>query len=1039
MRLCPLARGKTTMQFSRGFRPGAGALAALIASVALVSLPAPGAAQYFGRNKVQYQDFSFEILPTDHFNFYFYPVESEAVEDVARMGERWYERYARSFQHEFEAKKPVIIYADHPDFEQTNTLSGSIGEGTGGVTESLKNRVIMPLTGSYWDTDHVLGHELVHAFQYNIAQSRRGGGLQGLNTLPLWLIEGMAEYLSVGRDDPLTGMWIRDAIRRDALPTIKQMTNESKYFPYRFGQALWAYIGGMYGDDAIIQIYRRSLRVGFEPAIRQVLGMPTDTLSVRWKDQVAKDYLPLMKGKTPPSETGTLLLGSSNGWGPMNIAPSISPDGRYVAAISQKDLFSADLFLADAHTGKMVRKLLSANTDPHIEALRYIDSSGTWSPDGRYFAFVVTADGSNQLVIVDAEKGDETQRIGFDNIGAINNPAWSPDGSTIAFTGMVGGISDLYLYDLESGKTTRLTDDKYADLQPTWSPDGKTIAFTSDRGPQTDFDKLTYSRFQIALMDVGTKQVRVLPIFGNVKHINPQYSPDGRSLYFISDQDGFSDVYRLDFNTGDVHRITNIATGVSGHTYLSPAMTVAAKTGRMVFSVFDSLEFHVQGMDPDVGTVAQVPERPEDQPGRMLPPTQPDRFSRVASYLADPQTGLLPPDTYKLPADAKPYDASLSLDYVGQPSLGLGTDNFGNYIGGGVSAYFSDMLGNRVLGVAVQAQGTFKDIGGQVFYANMAHRWNWGVAAARIPYLLGYYNYGSDATGDYLGLYRYRVFQTSGQGQVAYPFSSTRRVEFTGGVTRYSYDLEVDKYYQNALGQVVDFQRQSLNDSTPPPLNMVQTGVALVGDNTFYGFTSPIRGGRYRLDVQQTWGTANFTTVIADWRRYYSPTKDLTLAARGLHFGRYGLTQSESDKDGFGLLRPAFLGYETLIRGYDYASFSSSECAAEATAQDNCPVFNRLFGQRLAVVNLEARVPLIGVQQYGIINFPFLPTELSLFADGGLAWDQNHPAKLEWSRTSPDRIPVFSTGVSARFNVLGFLVLEVYYAYPWQRPQKGWH
>ena len=95
------------------------------------------------------------------------------------MGERWYERYARAFQHEFEARKPVVLYADHPDFQQTNTLSGFIGEGTGGVTESLKNRVIMPLTGSYFDTDHVLGHELVHAFQYNIAQTRRGGGLQG--------------------------------------------------------------------------------------------------------------------------------------------------------------------------------------------------------------------------------------------------------------------------------------------------------------------------------------------------------------------------------------------------------------------------------------------------------------------------------------------------------------------------------------------------------------------------------------------------------------------------------------------------------------------------------------------------------------------------------------------------------------------------------------------------------------------------------------------------------------------------------------------
>ena len=251
-----------------------GRISAAFGTAILLAILAPPAveAQYFGRNKVQFDDFDFRVVETDHFDWYYYPEEAEAVEDAARMGERWYERLARTFQHDFEASKPIILYADHPDFQQTNTLSGFIGEGTGGVTESLKNRVIMPLTGSYWDTDHVLGHELVHAFQYNIAQSRRGGGLQGLMTLPLWLIEGMAEYLSVGREDPLPAMWIRDAIRRDELPTIRQMTRDTRYFPYRYGQALWAYIGGTYGDDAVVQVYRRALRVGFEGAIEGLFG-----------------------------------------------------------------------------------------------------------------------------------------------------------------------------------------------------------------------------------------------------------------------------------------------------------------------------------------------------------------------------------------------------------------------------------------------------------------------------------------------------------------------------------------------------------------------------------------------------------------------------------------------------------------------------------------------------------------------------------------------------------------------------------------------
>ncbi|MCA9739221.1 MAG: peptidase S9, partial [Gemmatimonadetes bacterium] len=138
-------------------------LALFVALGGVLASAAPASAQYFGRNKVQYDSFNFEILPTQRFDIHFYQEAAVAIEDAARMGERWYERLARTFQHEFAQRKPVVLYADHPDFQQTNTLSGTLSEGTGGVTESLKNRVIMPLAGSYWDTDHVLGHELVHA------------------------------------------------------------------------------------------------------------------------------------------------------------------------------------------------------------------------------------------------------------------------------------------------------------------------------------------------------------------------------------------------------------------------------------------------------------------------------------------------------------------------------------------------------------------------------------------------------------------------------------------------------------------------------------------------------------------------------------------------------------------------------------------------------------------------------------------------------------------------------------------------------------
>ena len=1032
-----------THTHTRSSRARRGFFAALLLALSVTVLPASVSAQYFGRNKVQYETFDFRILKTPHYDIHFYPEEADAVEDAARMGERWYERFARLFQHEFEKPKPIILYADHPDFQQTNTLSGRLSEGLGGVTESLKNRVIMPLTGSYADTDHVLGHELVHAFQYNLAQGRSGAGIRGLTLLPLWVVEGIAEYLSVGREDALTAMWLRDAIRREDLPTLRELST-GRYFPYRYGQALWAYIGGRYGDDSIVDLYRRSLRVGWEPALNQVLGISSDSLSVAWREAVEAEYLPLMAGRQAPGESGALLLAPSTGAGDQNVAPSVSPDGSLVAFLSERDLFGIDLFVADARTGEIQRKLVSANSDAHFDALRFIDSAGDWSPDGTQFVFAVFADGDNELAIVNVENGDVERKIKLDGIGAITSPAWSPDGQFIAFSGLDGGVSDIYTWDVVTGALTQLTDDKHADLQPTWSPDGSTIAFVSDRGAITDFENLVYSKPQIAFLDVASRRVTTLSVFGEVKHINPQYAPDGRSLYFVSDQDGFSDIYQYTFASRDVRRITQLQTGVSGITGMSPTFSVAREAGTLLFTVFDDAQFHVyslQAGEADAGGEAVVASS-TPQPGRLLPPAAPARSSRIAGYLADPIMGLVPTGTY-LAENAVEYDSSLSLDYLGQPSIGVGTDRFGNYAAGGASAFFSDMLGNRTLGVMVLAQGSFKDIGGQAFYVNKAKRLNWGVNGGRIPYLQGYAFQSLNADGSVeVTQVLQRIYLSQASLMGAHPFSTTRRVEGNIGIQRISFDLE-ELTYTYFFNQLVDRRQRSLDSRDA--VNLASVSLALVGDNSNSAFTSPVSGGRYRLEVGQAIGVGtnspSFTSVVADVRRYFSPSNSITFAARALHFGRYAHSL-DTDRT-TAVIQPYFLGYETLIRGYSFESLGAEECAA--TAQEpgavpgSCPAFDRLFGHRLGVVNLEVRVPFLGTERFGLINFPYLPTEIFAFADAGVAYNDFSEVKFDFVRSGGRRVPVFSAGFGARFNIFGFLILEAYRAYPFQRPDKGPH
>src|SRR5258708_23478925 len=170
-------------------------LATLVSFLAVAGPAAAAEAQgYFGRNKVQYETFDWRILKSEHFDNFFYPAESVLARDAARMAERWYTRHSDTFRHAFD-RKSLIFYADQPDWQQTNVVNESFDEGTGGVTEPLHTRVVLPFTGVNFNNDHVIGHELVHVFQYNIAEGN--GRLQRLDVLPLWLIEGMAEYFSL--------------------------------------------------------------------------------------------------------------------------------------------------------------------------------------------------------------------------------------------------------------------------------------------------------------------------------------------------------------------------------------------------------------------------------------------------------------------------------------------------------------------------------------------------------------------------------------------------------------------------------------------------------------------------------------------------------------------------------------------------------------------------------------------------------------------------------------------------------------------------
>jgi len=1016
----------------------AGAALLAAAFLALLALPAPASAQTFGRNKVQWEKFDWQVLSTEHFDVHFYPPADQEAQDAARMAERWYDRLSSVFGFQLSGRRPLILYANHSDFQQTTVVGSLIGQGTGGLTEPLRTRVVMPLTGSYAETDHVLGHELVHVFQFEVLLGGRDQGRAQTAgaQLPLWFIEGLAEYLSIGREASHSAMWLRDALAREDLPDLRRMSRESRFFPYRWGHAFWAYVGGRWGDRVVGNLFTAGAALGVEGALEEVLGTPAKEFSEAWIEAIRRDYSPIVTRRTAPRGVGQRLLPQGDRIRDVYVSPAVSPDGSQMIFLSTRRLFTFDLYLADARTGELRSKLLSADADPHFDALRFLDSAGTWSPDGRKFAFVVFGQGSNQIAILDVASRRIERRIRPAGLGALWNPAWSPDGKTLAFSGAEGAMTDLYLLDLESERLRQLTDDRHADLQPAWSPDGKTLAFTSDRGPETDFSALRYAPLGIWLLDVESGQARPAAAlqeagWGRAHEVNPAFAPSGRELFFLSDREGVNDLYRLELD-GGLSQVTRVATGVSGITTLSPALSVAQQSGRLLFSVFDDTSYAIHALEPQQARGEPAGAGRGEAPiAALLPPVQAEARSAVQAYLDDEAAT---PREAERRSELADYDPHLKLDYLA-PVAGVAVSSFGNIVGGDITALFGDMLGQHTVGVTLYGTGgALGEVGAQAYYLNREQRWNWGVAGGHVPIVSALTTVrpvvvtidGQQVQGREIQQFRETVTLDRASLVTHYPFSIRRRFEAAVGYTRMDFDLEV--FSATVVGDtIVDRSERSL--PSEEPFDLMQASLALVGDNSYFGFTSPVRGERYRLEVEPTFGTLQFQSVLADYRRYLF-RRPVTLAFRALHYGRYG-QDAESER-----LSPLYIGHDTLVRGYRLGSIAADECTPVPDNPRACPEFDRLIGSRLAVANVELRVPLFGTRDFGLLELPWLPTELAAFVDAGTAWTADESPELEFVERSAERIPVFSAGITARVLLGGFAVLEFYYAVPFQRPAE---
>ncbi len=1022
------------------------AVGALLALLALV--PAGTAhAQYFGQNKVQYSVHDWRSIESDHFDVYFYAGEDSLAMRVLDLAEKTHAVLSVRMGHVLSRRVPIILYGSHNEFSQTNVTPELIDAGTGGFTEVLRNRVVLPFTGSYEDLRHVVVHELTHAIMFDMLYGGSAAALiarQSFYSVPLWFAEGMAEYLSLGME-PNAEMFLRDGIIEGYLPPLMY---SGGYIVYKQGQSALGYLVERYGEDRLRDILKRIRQNhGFERAFQASVGLSVPKFDEQWRNWLRKRYWPTVAHKQSPEEFARRLTDHRRDQSTLNTAPAISPQGDRIAWFSDRRQYT-DIYVMSAFDGKVLHRVIRGERNYQYEAIPSYRSSITWSPDGSRLALTAKSGGSDVLYVVSARNGSTLKRIQLP-CEALYYPAWAPHGDSIAVAGVKDGRSDLWLVDAATGAATRLTNDTWDEKEPAWTPDGRTLTFASDRLAPVVLEPAAraggFGSYALYSLDLASGAItRTLDTSGN-DHA-PAWSPDGRRLAFISDRDGTSNVYLYDVAERSYVQLTDVLGGVQSLSWSrqNDRLVFAAfnRGGFDVFAVreplsldavFERLRRRSPGAVLDSATARSAPADSAAPPPRVaaLARTLPDSVTvtHEDSTLAFPATGGLGP-----PAGTRRSGRGAIDDrFAGETRLPVPMDTVAaivprialvehggpfalpdsvlaqrpsryhvrlapDYAGGGFYAgsgfgfvgstqfAFSDFLGDHSLYVATDLfSSSISETNALVVYSYLKRRVDFG---AGLFHFKDYFSSQVTTLGEQLDgtrLFSERTF--GGLVTASYPFDRFRRAELN--LTQMFVDRQF--FAEDDAGNFFKSTRQYRAVTSP--------SLSLIGDNALFGYYGPVNGQRWNLTYAPAFAVLHdalqYQTVTFDARRYWDLTRGYTFATRVLT-GRSDGPDRQTFRVG---------GYSTL-RGY--------------------PDFD-LLGSRVAIVNAELRFPFI--EQLGILGpIPVGVFNLrgALFSDAGFVWDAADRVRLSSVEDGRRRLDDLKLGFGAGIRTaLYFLILKV--------------
>ncbi|MDW7967915.1 MAG: hypothetical protein RMI39_07320 [Thermoanaerobaculum sp.] len=837
-------------------------------------------AQYFGKNKVRYDTFQWQEFATPHFRISFYDRVEPQLAKIASFAESAYDELARKLNFQIPQPIPLIAYATHAEFEQTNVIVEGIPEGVGAFAVPARNRMVLPVDLPDEELQKLIQHELVHIFQFEILfQGRLGKALT--TNIPQWFMEGMASYLAQDEDSRARAV-MRDAALADRVPSVGE--NVSGYFAYRFGHMVFAFVESQWGEEGLrdfIFEMRNTLTGAVDKAIKRAFDLDVEEFDARFRAWLRKQYEEVARGRGDPREFGPAFR-VEEGIRSAETSPAASPSGELVAAFTtyKQDV---DVALFSVPNRRLYKNLTRGFTTRYEYLIGQLLTVGpdrgrdlAFSPDGDRVAVFARSGRGRSLLLLDALRGGVAREYPIPQDQAMQ-PAFSPDGKTLAFHAFANGQADIFLLDLASGTVVNLTNDAAYDAAPVFSPDGKYLLYSSQSGEHAKLFQLELAR----------PEHRVQLTFGPGDDEGASFSRDGKALYFASDRDqGVFDIYRLDLATRTLTRLTRVLGAA-----LNPVPVVTKEGERVVYQAYTKGRWQLYLTDPSQGQEAGREEMPAVAPARE--PFVP------AVTVAVSRDKIAPVKGHKLFADNVQVAVQFAEDQtlISQAFLS-----------------FSDHYGDRRLNILLESVSGYSNF--QAAYVNLEKRWQWGVTVFDDR---SYFVAADAFTGREVRLKRlYR--ETGGALFAQYPLSLYLRAE---GAVGYIYrDIDYPVIFGGRLFFI------PITDNIP----FVQAG--LTGDTTGWNDYGPHWGRRWSLLLVQAFDAEGGGTLSREIRldaRQYVP-----LSRRNELAFRLFAAAAEGN-------RPSiyyFGGVDTL-RGFDYRSVLGNQ-AAYFNAEWRFPLIDHL-------------------------------------------------------------------------------------------------